>query len=79
MKSIYCTGPMGKVGWVSGWDFDQADHTKVAHVRLTLNHLNAHRFAPSEADTDSLVHVLRHIRKHEGTYGSCGVFRWEEP
>ena len=79
MKSIYCTGPMGKVGWVSGWDFDQTDHTTVVRVRLTLNHLKAHRFVRSDEDTTLIGHVLRHIRKHEGTYGSCTVFLWEEP
>lgn len=79
MKSIYCTGPLGKVGWVSSWDFDQTDHTKVVRIRLTLNHLKAYRFAPSDEDTALIGYVLRHIRKHEGTYGSCGVFRGEEP
>lgn len=78
MKSIYCTGPMGKVGWVSSWDFDQTDRTKVVRVRLTLNHLKAHRFSLSDEDTDLIGHVLQHILKHEGTYGSCEVFLGEE-
>lgn len=79
MKSIYCTGPMGKVGWVSSWDFDPTDHTKVVRVRLTLNHLKAHKFHPTDGGRQDLADVLQHIRRHEGTYGSYAVFTGEEP
>lgn len=78
MKSIYCAGPTGNVGWVSSWDFDQTDRTKVVRVHLTLNHLKAHRFGRSDEDIEIIYDVLQHIRKHEGTYGSYAVFTGEE-
>lgn len=79
MKSIYCCGMHGHVGWVKGWSTDQSHPDKVTNVELTLCHHMAYRFDKSDQGNRDLGRVLDYVRAHDVTLGSPEVFCGEEP
>lgn len=78
MKSIYCCGPHGNVGWVERWTVDQSHPETVVGVELTLNHMAAYRFGRTDDDMRDLARVLDYGRAYGVTLGSPELFSWEE-
>lgn len=79
MKSIYCCGPHGNVGWVKGWRHDEFRPEIIVGVDLTLNHTEAHVFGHDKSGATGFQEVLDYVTAYDATFGNPEVFTWEEP
>ena len=66
---IYCCGDGGRVGWVSGWEFNQMTGG-ICDVHLSLNHDSA-----VIMDGRCCAKVDRFLR-HSKVFGFPKIFSW---